>query len=393
VESLARSNSALGGPALRVLLVPSAYYPHIGGIEEITRRVALRLRELGHEPLIVVNRWPHDAPARENLDGICIRRLRFELPALAPVPGTRFLVHFPRAVASLVVTVRTFRPDVVHVIGAGPNAVYVAAVRGALGAPVVVTTQGETRNDAHAVFDRSVSMRTGLRALLRTAAVITAPTCFTLRELTEAYRVRSRCEIVPNGVAISELTTAVPEEADTRYVLATGRLVPQKAFDVLLTAWAEAQPQLQGWRLWIVGDGPLRVDLEEQAVSLGLRHHVRFLGAVGHARVASLLRGAELFVLSSRQEALPLALFEAMAAGTPAVTTNAGGIGEYVRDGENALLVPANDAASLRDAILRVARDSELRERLRLAARETAESLSWERVTARYLELYRELMS
>jgi glycogen(starch) synthase len=375
---------------LRVVLSPSAYYPHFGGIEEITRRVAVGLRELGHEPLIIVNRWPHDAASSEELDGIRIRRFRLELPATAPIPASRFARHALGAAAGLLLATRRFRPDVVHLVGAGPNAAYFAALRRAVGTPVVLTTQGELRNDAFGVYDRSATMRAALRVLLRGVAAVTAPSRFTLDELTQSYDVRCRCEIVPNGVAVEELAAAKPERADAPYVLATGRLVAQKAFDVLLDAWAAARLQLDHWSLLVAGDGPLRAELEEQAASLGLDGSVRFLGAVNRARIASLLRGAELFVLSSRQEALPLALFEAMAAGTPTVTTSAGGILEYARDGENALVVRPDDADALHNAIIRLAQDAQLRSRLRSAARETAASLSWKRIVARYVEVYRE---
>jgi glycosyltransferase involved in cell wall biosynthesis len=379
-------------PHLRVLLSPSAYYPHVGGIEEITRRVAVRLQELGHESLIVVNRWPHEAAASEESDGIRIRRFRLELPAASALPAARFLYHGPRAGASLLRTVRQFRPDVVHLIGAGPNAAYFAALRSALNAPIILTTQGELRNDAHAVFEHSLTMRTALRVLLRGVAAVTAPTRFTLDELTDSYDVQCCCEIVPNGVAVEEFASADPEAADTPYVLATGRLVEQKAFDVLLEAWATTRDELQGWRLLIAGDGPLRSELEGRATSLGLDGQVVFLGAVDRARVASLLRGAELFVLSSRQEALPLALFEAMAAGTPAITTSAGGIPEYAVHGDNAFVVPHDDANELRNAIIRLARDADLRARLRDGARKTAVSLSWERIVESYVKLYRAVM-
>jgi glycosyltransferase involved in cell wall biosynthesis len=81
-----------------------------------------------------------------------------------------------------------------------------------------------------------------------------------------------------------------------------------------------------------------------------------------------------------------------MAAGTPAVTTSAGGILEYAQDGDNALVVPVDNADELCDAILRLARDAELRARLRDGARRTALSLSWERIVERYIRLYRAVM-
>ena len=374
---------------LRVLLSPSAYFPHVGGIEEITRRLALGLEARGHDVVVCTNRWPDGTARAETLDGVRVRRIPFVLP------GRRGLARFcARAPLSAVELLRLARPaDVVHLVGAGPNAVYVAALRRALGVPVVLTAQGEFRNDAHRAYERSLSLRYGLRTLLRSADAVTAPARRTLDELGEAFDIRARREVIPNGVAVEEYATAERDgDGLGRYVLATGRLVDEKGFDILLDAFAQARPRLGGRRLVLAGDGHLRGELEAQAARLGLSSDVTFLGSVDRSRVASLLRGADFFALSSRREALPLALFEAMAAGAPAIAAAAGGVAEYAADGVNALVVAPDDRAALADALVRLAEDEALRERLRAGAAETARSLDWERVVERYEALYLEVL-
>jgi glycosyltransferase involved in cell wall biosynthesis len=374
---------------MRVLLAPSAYYPHIGGIEETTRNVAAELRRRGHEVLIISNRWPHDLPPEEQIEEVTVRRVRLELPALSPRPLIRFLTRSPGAAASILAAVRVFRPDVVHLIGAGPNAPYVAALRRLLRSRIVLTTQGEFGADAHRVFERSLSLRWGLRKLLVQADALTGCSRFVLAELESAFPVSVPRQVIPNAVDPNELARDGRRSSDGRYVLGLGRLVEQKGFDVLLRAFARALPALPEHRLVIGGDGPLRPGLEALAHELDLDERVSFTGALDRAGVAAILAAAEIFVLSSRVEAFGIALLEAMAAGVPAVATDVGGVLDVATDGETALIVPSDDPDALASAIVRLASEPELRERLAGAARVRANELTWETIVPRYEAVYR----
>src|SRR6185437_6150629 len=101
------------------------------------------------------------------------------------------------------------RPQIVHVLGAGPNAAYVALVQGLLGSPVVLGTHGELSGDAHGAFDVSSTLRLALRRLCASAAAVTAPSAYTLREIEQTFAVHGLSEVIPNGVDAGELTAAV----------------------------------------------------------------------------------------------------------------------------------------------------------------------------------------
>jgi len=126
---------------------------------------------------------------------------------------------------------------------------------------------------------------------------------------------------------------------------AIGRLVPQKAMHVLIDATPallEAHPAL---RVLIVGDGPLRADLEAQAARLGVAHAVRFAGY--QEDVVSAYAAMDVFVLPSRDEGFGLVFLEAMAVGVPVVGTRVIGSEDAVEDGVTGLLVPYADPAAL----------------------------------------------
>jgi glycosyltransferase involved in cell wall biosynthesis len=166
-------------------------------------------------------------------------------------------------------------------------------------------------------------------------------------------------------------------------VVTLARLTAQKGIGVLLRAAAE----LPDVSFVIAGEGPERDRLEAEARSLGITDRVEFVGFQRDS--AALLASADLFVLPSLNEGLPLALLEAMAAGTPVVATAIGGIDEVVTHGEHGLLVPAGDASALASAIDTLLRGPALATRLASAARvRVREAFSMERkireVTAVY---------
>jgi len=175
-------------------------------------------------------------------------------------------------------------------------------------------------------------------------------------------------------------------EESTPLLLAVGRLWAPKDYPNLLRAFAGlragAVPQLV-----IVGDGPLRKELDALAESLGVRERVRFLG-VRHD-VPALMSACDLFVLSSAWEGFGLVVAEAMACGRMVVATDCGGVREVV--GEAGFLVPPRDAQALTEAMGRALRlPDEQRQRLGTAARERVVArYSLEALAQKYLAVYR----
>jgi glycosyltransferase involved in cell wall biosynthesis len=153
-------------------------------------------------------------------------------------------------------------------------------------------------------------------------------------------------------------------------------LTAQKSLGRTLEALAAAD----GVNLVIAGEGPDREPLEEQARALGLSERVTFLGAQPRERVVELFHAADATILSSSWENFPHTVVEALAAGTPVVAMEAGGVGEVVRDGVNGLLVPAGDTQALAEAVRRYFADEALRERLRAAAAPSVAAYAPERV-------------
>jgi glycosyltransferase involved in cell wall biosynthesis len=142
-------------------------------------------------------------------------------------------------------------------------------------------------------------------------------------------------------------------------LMAVGSLKPVKGIDVLLRSLVPVMRAHAPVMLVVVGDGPDRGALEALARELGIAERVRFAGL--RADVDAWLRTADALVLSSRSEALPTVLLEAMATGLPVVATNVGGVGEIVEAERSGALVAAEDVDALGSALARVVADEPLR--------------------------------
>lgn len=169
-------------------------------------------------------------------------------------------------------------------------------------------------------------------------------------------------------------------------LLMPARMTFEKAHDVVLTALA--RPELSGANLlvFLAGDGPLLEQHRAAAAAMGLAERVVFGGF--RRDLPALYRAADVFLLPSRWESLPLSIREAMGAGLPVVATAIGGIAEAVQDGASGLLIPPDDPRALADAIARLAGDAGLRSRMGERGREICrEKFDYDRWIARTVEV------
>lgn len=229
------------------------------------------------------------------------------------------------------------------------------------------------------------------------------------QSLERMYGLRN-LPLIPNGIPIANY--ALGEEArrawrekagfrdDEVLLVSVARLSPQKdpftliqAFSLVISRQKESpsgkSPKL---RLLLVGDGPLRPELEERIRALGLEGRVHLLGI--RTDVPEILAGADVFVLSSRWEGNPLSVMEAMAAGKAIIATAVGGVPELVQDEVSGILVPPGDEEGLAWAITRLVEDMGLRLRLGQEASNRAREQFDVRIMVRQYEaLYNRILA
>jgi glycosyltransferase involved in cell wall biosynthesis len=188
---------------------------------------------------------------------------------------------------------------------------------------------------------------------------------------------------------ITELWTISPEhpffEERAPVVVAAGRLVSQKGFDILIKAFCMVLSEMDV-RLIILGEGSEAESLKKLSEDRGITSKVSFVGF--QKNPYNFLSRADLFVLSSRYEGLPMVMLEAMACGIPVVSTNCrSGPREILQNGRCGLLVPVGDVNALSEAIVRLLKDRELRGNLSRLARERAKDFSLSKIVRKYEEM------
>lgn len=175
--------------------------------------------------------------------------------------------------------------------------------------------------------------------------------------------------------------------APRRYVLALGRLAPQKAFDVLIEAFA-LSGAAQSHDLLIAGDGPEKERLASLIKETNQQESIKLIGRADRGQVASLLHGCEFFVVPSPAEPFGIVVIEAMAAGAPVIAIDNAGPKEIITHGTNGLLVGRCEPEPLAAAMQQLINAPYLRRRLATAGKSRAADFSWPKITAQYEAAY-----
>jgi glycosyltransferase involved in cell wall biosynthesis len=310
--------------------------------------------------------------------------------------------------------VRRLRPDVIHCYnprtmlygGLVGRALGVRATVGSLSAFACLTPDGDYRFLPQRLF--STSRRNRLRnrfcCRLMGAVVTVSPTLgrnFCRYNGVDARRLR----VVSYGVDPERFTRVTPAQiadfrgrfslpADAIVIASVGRLVEQKDYPTQLRAFALAAGRHPSLVMLLVGDGPLRPELEKLAAELDIAARVRFAGHCDD--VPTVLRAIDVFVLASKFEPYGVALLEAKAAGVAIVATRVNEVpeilGDGLGDGETGVLVPAEDPRAMAEAFARLAEDAGRRRELGgRAARDAIQKHSLRGAIDAYQALYDEM--
>ena len=296
-------------------------------------------------------------------------------------------VHGPRGTAATVWSLyRRFResvPDVVHSHNKRATVLSAIAARMSKCGVVISTRHGM----AALPYRLRKELKFWVTAALFCDRVVAV--CETAkRNMTRgATLVAHKIETIRNGAHRAPVSArCLPVSRDFTLV-AVGRLAPAKNFAMLLRAVASARPRVSDIRLWIIGDGAEREPLEALAYGLGLSDVVTFWGEQDD--VGSWLQLADVFVMSSLSEGLPISILEAMAVGLPAIVTDVGGLRELLQMSNSGVVVPPGNVDAFANAIVAFAeRRDQLSELGSRAAACYDQHFTPDRMTADYLALY-----
>lgn len=279
---------------------------------------------------------------------------QFTFALLRPRAG--IMLAFSPLMGAGVATARLFRPSIVLVVR-------------------IVASASSKATLMNGQPGKGRLLRAIERFVLRRADLVIPMSPFTHRIAKDAGVPEKRVLLLPSCWHRPEAVSNRREEGPPK-IVCVGRLVPEKAFDIVVSAFAELATEFPSATLEIAGAGPERVALEALAKRLGLQARVRFHGFLPGDRMYRLYSEALVKVLPSRvEEGLPMALIEAGLAGCALIGTDLGGIRDIVRHGETGILVPANDAGALAEALRKLLREPG--EARRLGAQARSRSLQY----------------
>ncbi len=350
----------------------------LGGAEKIVAMLAMNIDRKRFEVLPCA--LERTGPIEEDLKASGVNYRVLGLRRRSVLTGPLFVADFWRVLEKLTETLKELSIDMVHAHLNQSTLLAILAARRA-GVPrvcatihnVVFHTKGRF-NPKGWLMDAAIN-----RVFSRADRIIGV-----CEEVTQKVRSRNiipweRIVTIPNGIEPDEfrfegdrnvLRQRLGLPIDRPVVVTVGRLTRQKGYPYLLAALALIPAEKRPLTL-LVGDGPDRSELESGTRAMGLAHDVRFPG--NRRDVPALLAAADLFVLSSLWEGMPLTLLEAMASGLPSVVTAVGGNPGVVENGESGLLVPAADERALAEAICSLLHDPRRREQMGQAARKQFE--------------------
>jgi len=330
-------NSDIAESTVRILWWQEAFWPRGGGLAVVAQSVLRGLRACGDEVIVVTAHDSTRLPRETDWEGISVRRFPFwqalSAGRIDDVVGLR------REIESLR---RAFAPDLVHMSGFGPSALF--HLESARSAPIPLLLSLHSSNTLCGATN-------GLaRQALEDAAWVTACS----RSLLDAARaevptIAGRSSVVYNGVDAPALAPAPPPLRPL--LLCVGDLASHKGFDLAVRALPILLRRFPDLRLVVAGDGPARDELCRLAVHAGVSAAVDLIGVVQHANVPRLMNAATVIAVPSRRESFSLVALEAALMARPVVAARVGGLPEVVVHGRTGMLVEPDNPAALADAI------------------------------------------
>jgi len=373
----------------------SNMYP-VGGAEVVAYNLANTVAKLGFE----VNIFSSSIDSQnhiEELDNMKIIRY-----------GTTFKLEKAFFSTGLFTKAVEYDVDIVHLHFTTPPGSF-AAYRYAImkNKPLVITYHGdavEKYGTAMRRYGIKLYNRFAVNRILSKAKLIISPSQFYIGESGYLPAYREKVITIPNGINMEEMDVPYSKEecrrrlslsSDDKVVLFVGALIGYKSPDLLLKALNLVIKKIPNTKLVLIGDGPMRAQMETLANTESLADIVRFTGIVVGEQKALYFKAADIFVLPSTMntEVFPIVLLEASLAGLPMVVSSLNTFRCIVEDGYNGVITEAGNVNSLADAIISLFSQPTLMNRMGFNARKRVEDYSWQNIARVMANTYDKVIS
>ncbi len=411
---------------MRIAITSDLYYPMTNGVAVFAHNLAKGLAKKGHEVLVICPSFSgkKHRVRRDGVTTVFLRSMRFpfypdqinavpenkavfgkSLPRLAYRHGLWLAVEpYPE----LKKTLNKFRPDVIH--NQTAETVAIAARRYAKRYDVPMVSTGHAYPDNITGQMKLLKpikrpldaiIRTYMASFLKHSEYATMPTEMAIEDLVPKNRKRFKVTVEPlsNGVDLAKFGSKkapariykkfhLPQ--DRPIVLSVGRVDPEKSISNVVMAFLGVLEKVPNALLVIVGDGTDRQHLGDLVQALGIEDAVKFLGRVYPPDIMEIYRTAQVFVTASETETQGIVLIEAAATKLPLVAVDAGAVSEICQNKVNGVLCTPGEVEEMTDALVKILRYDDVRERYGKASLEIAKKHDLNVTLRRFEEIYQE---
>ena len=326
---------------MRILVLNYEFPPIGGGGGRFTADLCRHLARFGHDLRVLTSRY-HGLPAVEVHEGYEIYRTWSGRSQAHTCTVPEMAVYLAANLVPALRHATSWRPQVVNVHFAVPTGVLAWIVRRSTGIPYVLSAQlGDIPGGVPVQTEHLFRwVKPFTVPIWREAASATVPSGEVAELVRRAYGLSAH--VIPNGVELEALNPMVPEVHSPVRLVFVGRFSPQKNLPFLLEVLGKLRDL--DWRLDLVGDGPLRGELEDLALRSDLASKVHFHGWVTPEAATAVMRTSDLLVMPSLSEGLPLVGLQALGLGLALAVSDHPSFHDLVQNGVNGFSGPATDA-------------------------------------------------
>jgi len=375
---------------VHICFITSVFSNQQGGIGGYVYNLGIRLIKSGHHVSVITRKDKHNEPHKEYIKGMRI----YFAPILNIYPFHIFINTFftQRIINSIEKSI-----DIIHFHTPLPppikhNKRNIVTFH----TPMLVDTMFYERENIYTKMNKMMARYVSYpieKRIINRASTLTAVANSVRNELMKVYKVNSLIHVLENGVDAKKYFPISYRKNIEKYILFVGRLTYRKGVYDLIESFSRLS-KTDSLKLYIVGDGPIKKDLETLVRRMGLIGSVEFKGVVIGEKLLKLYQNAELFVVPSYYEGLPTVLLEAMACGIPVIATQISGNTDVIANNRNGLLIPSGNPEIMANTIQKVLLDDSLRSKLGLEARATIlKRFDWDIIYSKFLSLYNDIRS
>lgn len=380
---------------MKILLINNEFSPIGGGGSIVTRYAAKELIRLNHEVHIVTSSYK-DLPRYEIKDGYHIHRVPAIRKRADYCSVWELAIFSLSALIFCLRFVRQFKPAIIQAYFAVPAGGIAYVINKIYKIPYCIFLGGSDVPYANKVRYRLLYpfLSPMIKIFWRNATAVTACSQGLIAD-AKAYDPQQEFILIPNGVDLEHFRPSTMEHEGPIRILMVGRLIKRKGFQYLISA---IPPLLNKTRkkfvVELLGSGPDETSLRDLIKELKVESLVRFLGPSSYGELPRHYQRADLFVLPSTSEGMPLVLLEAIASGLPAVVSKVEGNDELVKHEKNGYVLTLSQILEPKifsEYLFRLIDNVNLRKDMGIESREIAKSFGWKEIINKYIKIYKEV--